>query len=120
MGDIFVLCESFYLLNASFLTFVQTLSVEWPVVVLCFFHDLSSVVDTPFFDCNFLVVWLLSALTSCFDAVLDRLLSVKACGLYLPVYSVGVFATLFMISFWTCGSVILSIDCCLFLLLGCS
>ena len=68
----------------------------------------------------FFFVWTLLALTSCFAANLARTFSVQACGLYVPFYSFGVFATLSMLAVWTCGAVILWIDFCLFFLLGCS
>ena len=68
-------------------------------------------------DCYVLLLWVSSALTSCFAAVLALPFDVLARGLYMPVYSFGAFATFFILVFCTCGALVVFIDRCLFLLL---
>ena len=89
-------------------------------MILCCCRDLSGVVDMPFSDCAVLVVWPSSDLNYCFAAVSACTFSVQARGIYVPVYSFGVFATLSMLVVWTCGFVGLWLDCRFLFSLGCS
>ena len=104
VGVVFVLCASLSLLNDSSLLLVWTLSMGWKMVFLCYCSDLSSFMAMPLSDCAVLVVWSLLAITYCFADVSAHNFSVKARGLYVPVYSFVTFTTIYACSLdvWCC------------------
>ena len=102
-------CASLSLLHFYSFLLVHPLSMGCPVLVLCYFCDITGVFARWFSDCAAFLIWPSSALTSCSTAFLDRTFSVMALGLYVPVYSFGAFSIISIIEVWTCGVVHLCI-----------